>query len=46
MGTFSFATTCAALHINAHLLRALDTQLKDELMHVGSATTDKKRKVG
>ncbi len=38
--------SCAALHINAHLLRALDTQLKDELMHVGSAFTDKKRKVG
>ena len=38
--------SCTALHINAHLLRALDTQLKDELMHVGSAFTDKKRKVG
>lgn len=33
--------SCAALGVNAHMLRALDTQLKDELSHVGSAFADK-----
>ncbi len=39
--------SCAALGVNAYVLRSLDTQLKDELSHVGTAFNDKhKRKAG
>lgn len=36
--------SCAALGINAYVLRSLDTQLKDELAHVSSAFTDRGRR--
>jgi len=39
--------SCAALGVNAYVLRSLDTRLKDELSHVGTAFNDKsKRKTG
>lgn len=36
--------SCAALNINAYVLRSLDTQLKDELAHVGQAFNDRHRR--